>query len=89
VDFRISDGERARYTAIYGVDPLACDGWLMLRLRKNLSVLGYELDGSFDLLGICDGEIVDARAIRGTGSALVHIENARDKDTRTFRVSVV
>jgi hypothetical protein len=52
-------------------------------------VLGYELDGSFDLLGACDGETVEARAIRGTGRALVHIENTRDKDTRTFRVSVV
>jgi hypothetical protein len=88
LEFRISDGERARYTAIYGVDPLASDGWLIRRLRENLSILGYELDGAFDLLAACDGETIRTRAIRGTGSAFVRIENARVHDTRTFRVSV-
>lgn len=28
VELRNTDGERARHTQIYKMDPLACDGWL-------------------------------------------------------------
>jgi hypothetical protein len=88
VELRITDGERTRYTQIYGRDPLGCDGWLTRRMKHELTVLGCDLAEDFDLLNASDGQIIDAPAMRGTRSVVVEIQNKRDKDATTFRVLV-
>ncbi len=86
MELRISDGERTRYTQIYGMDPLACEGWLTRRMKHELTVLGCHLAPDFDLLNVSDGQIIEAPAMRGRG--VVQIEKRRDKDTSIFCVLV-
>ncbi len=88
MELKISDGERSRYTEIYGVDPLACDGWLTRRMKHELTVLGCDIAGDFDLLGAADGQIVEAPATRGGWRVVVQIEKKRDKDASIFSVAV-
>ena len=88
MDLRISDGERARYTQIYGMDPLACDGWLTLRMKRELLVLGCETRGGFDLLNVSDGQITEEPAMRGKWKVVVQVEKKRDKDASIYSVSV-
>jgi hypothetical protein len=88
MDLRISDHERSRYTQIYGVDPLARDGWLTQRMKHELTVLGCDIAGDFDLLGASDGEILEAAAMRGGWSVVVQIEKKRDKDASIFSVLI-
>lgn len=88
MNLKITDGERARYTAIYGRDPLATDGWLTLRMKNDLRILGYELDGDFDLLNACDAPSIDVLATRGTGRVLVRIQNSREDNATRFCVIV-
>ncbi len=86
MELRISDGERTRYTQIYGMDPLACEGWLTRRMKHELTVLGCDIAADFDLLNSSDGQIIEAPAMRGRG--VVQIEKRRDKDTSIFCVLV-
>jgi hypothetical protein len=86
MELRISDGERTRYTAIYGTDPLAHDGWLTLRLRHHLDLLGCSLAADFDLLGISDDQPVVASMTRGKASA--EVVKRRDGDASIFSVLV-
>lgn len=86
MELRISDGERTRYTEIYGRDPLACDGWLTRRMRHSLTLLGIDIAEDFDLLNATDGEIIEAPATRGR--MVVQIERKRDKDASIFCVLV-
>jgi hypothetical protein len=88
VELKISDGERARYTQIYGVDPLACDGWLTRRMRHELTILGCDIAADVDLLDASDGQIVEAPAMRGASKVFVQIEKKRDKDASIFSVLV-
>lgn len=88
MDFRITDGERERYTAIYGKDPLARDGWLVLRLRRGLGLLGCELPEAFDLLAAPDEEMIQTPGFRGPSSMVVEIRSERVADARTFRVRI-
>lgn len=88
MDLRITDGERTRYTAIYGTDPLARGGWLVRRLRHELEVLGYDLADSFDLLSASDGETIQAPGLRGKRPIVVEIQNERIQDACTFRVRI-
>ncbi|HEU5251016.1 MAG TPA: hypothetical protein VFW15_13595 [Thermoanaerobaculia bacterium] len=52
MELRISDDGRARYTRIHGTDPLASDGWLTRRMKRELAVLGCEIAEDFDLLDV-------------------------------------
>jgi hypothetical protein len=88
VDLRISDGERTKYTEIYGMDPLACDGWLTRRMKHELTVLGCDLVEGFDLLNASDGEILEAPAMRGHSKVVVQIAMKREKDASSFCVLV-
>jgi hypothetical protein len=88
MELKISDGERTRYTQIYGVDPLACDGWLTRRMRHELAVLGCDIRADFDLLHAADAQVVEAPAMRGGRSVVVKIERKRDKDASIFCVFV-
>ena len=88
LDLRITDGERTRYTEIYGTDPLARDGWLVRRIRHELEVLGYGLTEPFDLLSASDGETIQAPGVRGKRPVVVEIQNDRKEDARTFRVRI-
>jgi hypothetical protein len=85
MDLRISDGERSRYTAIYGKDPLACDGWLTRRMKHELTVLGCDIADDFDLLDASEGQTIETPGIRGR---VVQIEKKRDKDASIFCVVV-
>lgn len=86
MNLKITDGERARYTQIYGRDPLACDGWLIQRMKKELTVLGYELAGTFHLLDVTDGETVEAPALCGTRPVVLRVRYERHGDASTFHV---
>ena len=88
MELKIRDGERTRYTEIYGMDPLACDGWLTQRMRRELLILGCDIATDFDLLDASDGQVIEAPAMRGASSVVVQIEKKRDKDTSIFRVLV-
>lgn len=88
MDLKITDGERARYTEIYGTDPLASDGWIVKRIRHDLEVLGCEIGEPFDLLEAPAGETIEAPAMRGSIRVIVQIENQRIADASTFRVLV-
>jgi len=88
MELRISDHERSRYTEIYGVDPLAWDGWLTQRMKHELTVLGCDIAGDFDLLGTSDGEILETPAMRGGWKVVVQIEKKRDKDASVFSVFI-
>ena len=88
MELRISDGERARYTEIYGMDPLACDGWLTRRMKHELTVLGCDVGEDFDLLNASDGQITEAPAMRGGWKVVVQIQKKRDKDASIFCVLV-
>jgi hypothetical protein len=88
MELKISDGERTRYTQIYGVDPLACDGWLTRRMRHELTVLGCDIRVDFDLLHAADAPVVEAPAMRGGRNVVVQIERKRDKDASIFCVFV-
>jgi hypothetical protein len=88
MELKISDGERTRYTQIYGVDPLACEGWLTRRMKHELTVLGCDMAEGFDLLNAPDGQIVEAPAMRGAWRVVVQIEKKRDKDASVFSVLV-
>jgi len=84
VKLRISDGERSRYTEIYGTDPLACEGWLTLRMKHELAILGCDVAVNFDLLAVSDGQVVETPAMRGGRRVVVQIEKKRDKDACIF-----
>jgi hypothetical protein len=86
VDLRISDGERERYTEIYGMDPLASGGWLTLRLKHQLAILGCDVTPDFDLLGVSDDGPVVAPMTRGRATA--QIVKKRDRDASVFSVLV-
>lgn len=86
MELRISDVGRARYTRIHGKDPLASDGWLTRRMKRELAVLGCEIAEDVDLLDTLDGHAVEAPAVHGR--ALVQIERRRDRDASVFAVSV-
>lgn len=86
MELRISDGERARYLEIYGLDPLGRDGWLTLRMKRELAVLGVDIAPDFDLLDACDGRTLAAPALRAGVVAL--IDRKREKDTSIFCVAV-
>lgn len=88
MELKISDGERARYTQIYGVDPLAWDGWVTRRMKHELTVLGCDIGSDFDLFNAGDGQIVETPATRGGRRVVVQIENKRDKDASVFCVCV-
>jgi hypothetical protein len=88
VELRISDGERTRYTEIYGMDPLASDGWLTRRMKHELTVLGCDLVEGFDLLNASDGQTLEAPAMRGHSSVVVQVEMKREKDASHFCVLV-
>jgi len=88
VELKISDGERSRYTQIYGMDPLACDGWLTRRMKQGLALLGCDIGADFDLLNTPDGQILEAPAMRAGGRVVVQIEKKRDKDASIFCVMV-
>lgn len=88
MELRISDEQRSRYTAIYGMDPLAHDGWLTRRLMHGLTIVGCDLAGDFDLLNVSDGQTLDAPAKRGTKSIVVQISKQREKTTSIFNVIV-
>ena len=88
MELRITDGERARYTQIYGMDPLACDGWLTRRMKHELTVLGCHLAPDFDLLNVSDGQIIEAPAMRGRSTVVVQIERKREKEVSIFCVVV-
>lgn len=88
MELRITDGERARYTEIYGIDPLACDGWLTRRMKNGLSVLGCDIDAGFDLLSASDGQTIEAPGMRGGWKVIVQIETKRDKEASIFHVLV-
>jgi hypothetical protein len=85
VELRISDGERSRYTEIYGKDPLARDGWLTRRMRHELTILGCDISEDFDLLGASEGQTLETPSARGR---LVQIAKKRDKDASIFCVLV-
>ncbi len=80
MELKISDGERSRYTQIYGLDPLACD--------QGLELLGCDIGADFDLLSTPDGQILEAPAMRAGGKVVVQIEKKRDKDASIFCVMV-
>jgi hypothetical protein len=86
VELRITDGERARYLEIYGRDPLARDGWLTLRMKRELAVLGVDIASDFDLLASCDGQTLEAPARRA--GVVAQIDRKRDKDASIFSVAV-
>ena len=88
MDLRISDGERTRYTQIYGTDPLARDGWLTRRMKHDLTVLGWDVAEDFDLLDAADDQIIEAPAMRGGRRVIVQIQRKRDKDASIFNVLV-
>jgi hypothetical protein len=88
VELKISDGERTRYTQIYGMDPLASDGWLTRRMKHELTVLGCDIAEDFDLLNAADGQIIEAPAMRGGWRVVVQIEKKREKDSSIFCVLV-
>jgi hypothetical protein len=88
LELKITDGERSRYTQIYGMDPLACDGWLTRRMRQGLALLGCDIAADFDLLTAPDGQILEAPAIRSGGRVVVQIQKKRDKDASIFCVMV-
>ena len=86
MELRISDGERERYLQIYGLDPLARNGWLTVRMKRELAVLGCDIAPDFDLLEACDGQTLEAPAARG--GVVAQIERKRDKDASVFCVVV-
>ena len=86
MELRISDGERDRYTEIYGTDPLARDGWVTLRLKRRLEILGCVLGSEFDLLGLEEGETIEAPTT--TGRAIAQVGKRREEDTSVFSVIV-
>ena len=88
MELKISDQERSRYTEIYGVDPLACDGWLTRRMKHELTVLGCDIAGDFDLLRAADEEMTEAPGTRGGWNVVVQIEKKRDKNASVFSVSI-
>ncbi len=88
MDLRISDHERSRYTEIYGVDPLAREGWLTLRMKRELLVLGCDVAGDFDLLAASDEQVLETPATRGGWSVVVQVEKKRDKDASVFSVLI-
>ena len=86
MELKISDDERTRYTRIYGIDPLARDGWLTRRMKHELAVLGCGIGENFDLLNASEGQIIETPAMRGR--VVVQIERKRDKDGSVFCVLI-
>ena len=85
MELKISDGERSRYTQIYGVDPLACDGWVTRRVKHELTVLGCDIGSDFDLLNAGEGQIVEAPATRGGRRVVCGREEAGQQRERLLR----
>lgn len=49
MELRTSDDERARYTRIHGMDPRSREGWLMRRMKHELTVPGAAIAEACDL----------------------------------------